>query len=143
MLCDLLWFSRNQVVHKGVFPEVSSLAANIKRVSMEHYAAWSLKLYLAKEVWIKPPQGWCKVNFDATIREGFSTQAAIRRNSNGEIIKTLTQVSPSCSLVYGEAQAAKLAGVLANSLHLDKFILEEDSTIVVFVTPRTLGKSIN
>jgi hypothetical protein len=71
------------------------------------------------------------VNFDAVIREGFSTQAAICKNSNGVIIKTLTQVSPPYSPVYGEAQAAKLAGVLANSLHLDKFILEGDSALVV------------
>jgi hypothetical protein len=72
------------------------------------------------------------VNFDVAIQEGFFTQATVCRNSNGEIIKTLTQVSPPCSPVYGEAQAAKLAGVLANSLHLDKFILEGDSALVVF-----------
>ena len=71
------------------------------------------------------------MNFDAAIREGFSTQAAVCRNSNGEIIKTLSQVSPPRNLVYGEAQIAKLAGVLANSLHLEKFILEGDSTVVV------------
>jgi hypothetical protein len=72
------------------------------------------------------------LNFDAAIREGFSTQAAVYRNSNGEIIKTLTQVSPPCSPVYVEALAAKLAGVLANTLDLEKFILEGDSTLVVF-----------
>jgi hypothetical protein len=34
--------------------------------------------------------------------------------------------------VFGEAQATKLAGVLANSLHLDKFILAGDFALVVF-----------
>jgi hypothetical protein len=90
VFCDLLWFSRNQVVHKGVIPEVSKLAANIKRVSYEHFAAWSSKLHLVKEIWSKPPQGFCKINFDAAIREVFSTQAAVCRNSNGEIIMILT-----------------------------------------------------
>jgi hypothetical protein len=123
--------SRNQVVHKCVIPKVSSLAANVKRVSLEHYAARPSKLHPIKEAWIKPPQGWCKVNFDAVIREGFSIQAAICKNFNGVIIKTLTQVSPPYSPMYGEAQAAKLVGVLANSLHLDKFILEGDSALVV------------
>jgi hypothetical protein len=60
-----MWFSINQVVHKGVIPKVSSLAANIR---LEHYATWSSKLHPTKEAWIKPPQGWCKVNFDAAIR---------------------------------------------------------------------------
>ena len=82
MLCDLLWFYKSQAVHKGVIPEVSTLAAYINRVSLEHYAAWSSKLQPVKKVWSKPPQGFCKVNFDAAIREGFSTQVAICRNSN-------------------------------------------------------------
>ena len=133
MLCDLMWFSRNQAVHKGVFPEVSTLAASIKRVSLEHYVAWSLKLHPAKEVWPKPPQGFCKVNFDAAIREGFSTQAAACRNSNRDIIKILTQVRPPYSLVYGKALKTQLASVFANSLRLDKFILEGDSQLLYYL----------
>jgi hypothetical protein len=62
VLCDIMWFSRNQVVHKGVIPKVSSLAANVKRVSLEHYAARPSKLHPIKEAWIKPPQGWCKLS---------------------------------------------------------------------------------
>ena len=50
MFCDLLWFSRNQALHKGVILEVSKLAAKIKRVSFEHFAAWSSKLQPVKEV---------------------------------------------------------------------------------------------
>jgi hypothetical protein len=131
VLCDIMWFSRNQAVHKSVIPKVTSLADKIRRVALEHYAAWSSILKPITEAWIKPPLGWCKVNFDAAIREDFSTQAAVCRNSNGVIIKTISQVSPPCSPVYGEAQAAKLAGVLADSLHLENFILEGDSALVV------------
>jgi hypothetical protein len=94
VFCDLLWSYRNQAVHKGVIPEVSTLAANINCVSLEHFAAWSSKLHPVKEVWSKPPQGFCKVNFDTAIQESFSTQDAVCRNSNGEIIKVLTQVRP-------------------------------------------------
>jgi hypothetical protein len=90
VLCDMLWFYRNQVVHKGVIPDVSTIAANINRVSMEHYTTWSSKIHHVKEVLSKPPHGFCKVNFDTTIREGFSTQVAVCRNSNGMIIKALT-----------------------------------------------------
>ena len=109
----------------------SKLAANINWVSLEHFAAWSSKLQPVKEVWSKPPQGFSKINFDAANREDFSSQVAVCSNFNGEIIKILTQVRPPCSFVYGEALVAQLAGVLTNSLQLDKFILEEDSTIVI------------
>jgi hypothetical protein len=94
VLCDMLWFYRNQAVHKGVIPAVSTIAANIKRVALEHFTAWSSKTHPAKEVWSKPPQGFYKINFDTAIQENFSTQAAICRNSKGEIIKAITQVRP-------------------------------------------------
>jgi hypothetical protein len=69
----MLWFYRNQAIHKGVIPDVSTIAANINRGSLEHFTAWSSKLHPVKEVWSKPPHGFCKVNFDIAIREGFST----------------------------------------------------------------------
>jgi hypothetical protein len=50
-----MWFSRNQAIHKGVIPKVSTLAANIRQVSLEHYAAWSLKIKPVTEAWIKHP----------------------------------------------------------------------------------------
>jgi hypothetical protein len=33
VMCDMLWFSKNQAMHKGVIPKVLKLAKNIKRVS--------------------------------------------------------------------------------------------------------------
>jgi hypothetical protein len=131
VLCDLLWFSRNQVVHKGVIPDALKLAENIKKVSSEHFATWSLKKKVDKEKWSKPPPSFCKVNFDIAIREEFSTQAAVCRDSNGVILKVLSQIRPSCSPVFGEALAAQLASDLASSLKLDKVILEGDSSVVI------------
>jgi hypothetical protein len=49
VLCDLNWFSRKQAVHKGILLDALKLAENIKRVSMEHYAAWSSKQKLDKK----------------------------------------------------------------------------------------------
>jgi hypothetical protein len=43
VLCDMMWFSRNQAIHKGVLPEVSSFAATIKRLSLDHFVAWQSK----------------------------------------------------------------------------------------------------
>jgi hypothetical protein len=131
VLCDLLWFSRNQAIHKGVIHDALKLAPNIKRVSREHYAAWSSKKKPVKEIWSKPPSGFCKVNFDIAIRDEFSTQAAVCRDSNGVILKILSQIRPSCSPAFGEALAAQLASVLAFSLKLDHVILEGDSSVVI------------
>ena len=58
VLCHMLWFYRNQAVHKGVIPDVSTIVANINRVSVEHFTAWSDKLHSVKEVWSKPPNGF-------------------------------------------------------------------------------------
>jgi hypothetical protein len=121
VLCDLLWYYRNQAVHKGVIPAVAFIAAHINRVALEHHIAWSSKLHHVKEAWSKLATGFCKVNFDTAIHGAFSIQAAVCRNSEGQIIKAITQVSPPCSPVYGEALAAKLAS----------FILEGDSHIVI------------
>ena len=90
-----------------------------------------LQSCIHKEIWSKPPLDFFKVNFDAAIKEDFSIQAAVYKNSNGLILKMHSQVRPPCSPVYGEALVAQLVGVLATSLKLDMFILEVDSFIVV------------
>jgi hypothetical protein len=50
VFCDMIWFSRNQAIHKGILPDALKLAANIKRVTMEHFVAWSSKQKLDKIV---------------------------------------------------------------------------------------------
>jgi 1,4-alpha-glucan branching enzyme len=131
VMCDILWLSINQAVHKGVIPEVLKLAENIQRVSSEHLAAWNQKLHPKTANWTKPPQDWSKVSFHAIIRNSFSTQAAMCRNHKGEISQIVTQVRPFCRQEYGEALAAKLAAELASSLQLDNVILEGESNIVI------------
>jgi hypothetical protein len=127
----MLWFSRNQAVHKRVIPEVLKLADNVRRVSFEHLAAWSQKQHPRKANWTKPPQDWCKVSFNAIIRNSFSIQAAVCRNNRGEIRQILTQIRPPCSQVNGEALAAKLATELASSMQLNQFVLEGESATVI------------
>jgi hypothetical protein len=71
------------------------------------------------------------VNFDTAIREDFSSQATVCRNSNGVILKILSQIRPSCSPAIGEALAAQLASELAISLQLYQVILKGDSSLVI------------
>jgi hypothetical protein len=54
VMCDMMWFSRNQAMHKGVIPEALKLAENIRRVYSEHIVAWSQKQNTKKDTWTKP-----------------------------------------------------------------------------------------
>ena len=56
-LCDMMWFSRNQAIHKGLLPEASKFAANIKRLSLDHYATWQSISQPVRELWSPPKAG--------------------------------------------------------------------------------------
>jgi hypothetical protein len=131
VLCDILWFSRNKALHDGIIPNISLLASSIKKTSLAHFAAWSSKASNIVEVWSPPAKGSFKINFDTAIRGNFAAQAAICRDSNGKIIKAISQISPPCDPNFGEALAALLAASLAVSLQLKKFIIEGDSQTVI------------
>jgi hypothetical protein len=117
VLCDLLWFSRNKAIHEGVVLDVLTLANTIKKTSLEHAAAWK-SLSPKPKAWSLPAAGFFKINFDIAIRDKFSAQAAVCRDSKGRIIKAISQISPPCDPKLGEALAALLAANLAVSLKL-------------------------
>jgi hypothetical protein len=131
VLCDLLWFSRNKAVHEGVIPDINALAKSIRKTSLDHAAAWKTTSASTQELWSPPPEGTFKVNFDTAIRKQFSVQAAVCRDSKGQITKALSQISPPCDANYGEALAAQLAASLAVSLGLKTFSLEGDSAVII------------
>ena len=127
MLCDLLWYSRNQAVHHGIIPDASMLVENIKRISLEHFAIWLSISSPSRELWSLPSATCFKINFDTAIRDHFSIQVAVCENSKVKIVKAFSQVKPPCDPTFGEA----LAALLAVSLKLKNFILEGDSSIVI------------
>jgi hypothetical protein len=131
ILCDMLWFSRNKAIHKGVLPDASKFAEDINRISLDHHAAWKTKAQPMRELWSPPQAGNFKVNFNTAIRDLFSVQAAVCRDSTGAIVKVLYQYSPPSEASYDEAQVALLAAFLAISLKLDNFSLEGNSSIVI------------
>jgi hypothetical protein len=71
------------------------------------------------------------INFDTAIRDSFSAQAAVCRNSEGRILHMASQISSPCNPNYGEALVVKLTVSLATSLYLDHFILEGDLQVVI------------
>lgn len=97
VLCDMLWFFMNQAVHNGIIQDAIKLAANMKRVSLDHYATWSSLSHPTREHWIPPTAGHYKINFASVSKDHFSTEAIVCRDSKGKIIKTISQISPSAS----------------------------------------------
>ena len=130
VLCDLIWFARNKAVHEGFIPDINILANLIRRTCLDHAAAWQSFSPLVKEYWSPPPASSHKINFDTAIRDHFSMQATICRDSNGHIVKALSQINPHCDSNYGEALAAQLGASLVASLQLKIFSLEGDSSVV-------------
>jgi hypothetical protein len=135
----MLWFSRDKVIHDGIIPDISKLAISIKKSSLAHAAAWLLVSAIEVQVWTPPQEGTFKINFDTAIREHFLAQLAICRDHRGFILKAVSQISPSCSPNYGEAQGALLAASLASSLQLHHFVLEGDSHIVILAHSRSIS----
>jgi hypothetical protein len=100
ILCDMLCFSRNKAIRKGVLPDASKFAEDISRISLDHHAAWKTKAQPMRELWSPLQVGNFKVNFDTAIRDLFSVQAAVCRDSTGAI---LYQYSPPSEVSYDEA----------------------------------------
>jgi hypothetical protein len=104
---------------------------HVNKISLEHFQAWHSSSQVPLEKWAPPPLSWVKINFDTTIRDSFSSQAVVYRDSRGQVLHMSSQISPPCSPNVGEAQAAQLACSIASSLSYDKFILKGDSQVVV------------
>jgi hypothetical protein len=124
--CDYLWFTRNKAHHDGLIPNALVISSTINKTVLEHHSALTTKLVKTPEVW-KCHSPYFKINYDTAIRDSFSVQVAVCRNSTGSIIKCISFISSHCTAIYGETLAALLATRLATSLGLSSFILEDDS----------------
>ena len=129
--CDILWYYRNQAFHNGYIFDARNVSLHINKIALEHYQAWLSVSTAPVEKWIPPAPNWIKINFDTAIRDSFSAQAAVCRDSDGKILHLASLISSPCSANEGEALAAQLAISLACSLHFERFILEGDSAVVI------------
>jgi hypothetical protein len=136
--CDYIWFSRNKAHHEDLVSDALAISAHINKLVQEHLLAWNSSLPRILEVWQKPRFPYIKINYDTAIRDSFSVQAAVIRNSSGTITHCSSLISPPCTAVIGEALAALLATKLAISIHATSFILEGDSTTVTLALQNPL-----
>jgi hypothetical protein len=128
--CDRIWHSRNKAHHDGWIPNALSISADVNRSSQTHFRAWSNKISPVHQVWTKHAPLCFKINYDTAIRRNFSAQAAVCRDSTGDIIQVLTRISLLCTPLYGEATAALLAATFCSSMGLSHVTFEGDSLTV-------------
>lgn len=86
-MCDLLWLNRSRVVHDGVITDALVLSRSIKKVDLDHFLAWKGLSSPPIEKWSPPLANSFKINFGTAVRESFSAQGAVCRDSNGKILK--------------------------------------------------------
>lgn len=49
------------------------------------------------QIWRPPQQGWIKINFDASIKEGRGTSfGAVWQNHEGNVMAAATSFQPQC-----------------------------------------------
>jgi hypothetical protein len=116
--CDHIWFSRNKTRHEDLVPDAIAISAHINKLVLEHSLTWKSSLPRSTEVWRKPSSPYIKINYETTIRDYFSAQAVVIRDSSGIITYCSSLISHPCSTVIGEDLAALLAAKLAISLSL-------------------------
>jgi hypothetical protein len=120
-MISYLWFLRNKAHHDDLIPNALIISSTINKTVLEHQFAWKTKLAPIPDVWRSPSPPYLKINYDTTIRDTFSTQSAICRDSTGSIIRCISLISSPCSAIYGEALAALLATRLVVSMGLPFF----------------------
>jgi ribonuclease HI len=129
--CDLLWFYRNKAHHDNLTFDARSISIHVNKIALEHFQAWHSSSQVQLQAWVSPPSNWIKINFDTAIRDSFSAQAVICRDSQGQVLHMSSQISPPCTPNVGEARAALLACSVAASLSYSHFIIEGDSEVVI------------
>jgi hypothetical protein len=129
--CDILWFYMNKALHDDLSFDAHRVSFHINKITLEHFQAWQSKSPTLVEKWTSPPLNWFMINFDTANRDSFSTQVAVCLDSSGQIIHMISKISHPCLPNVGEALAALIGVSLASQLHIDRFILEGDSEVVV------------
>jgi hypothetical protein len=117
--CDYFWFIRNKAHHDGFILNALIISSTLNKTVLKHHSAWTTKLVTTPEVWKRYSPPFFNIKYDTAIRDSFSAQDAICRDSTGSIIQCISLISSPYSAIYCEAIAARLA----ISLDLFFFIL--------------------
>ena len=79
----------------------------------------------------KPPQGWCKINFDASITPSKAIIGFICRDSDGKVLFVGNEEIYQTSILKAEALAALRAVQVATKYKISNLILEGNNLTVI------------
>lgn len=99
---DVLWHTRNLVVHEDARADIGTIVESIRRRFAEHSGAWNEVDRAVSSSWQPPLSGWLKVNMDVAIRSSESYIAISVRDSHSSLCLAYTErlvFSGSC--LYG------------------------------------------
>lgn len=129
---DLLWWSRNQIVHNEAVLDILSLVARKSKVSEDHLAAWARRGEITEiACWSPPSLGQIKVNFDVALRAGFFVGAAVLHDHQGRVVGAKVQQSSVVGPLEGEVFATSLGLEVAQALGFQDVIMEGYSLLAV------------
>lgn len=151
LICWSLWSRRN----KWVWDRVNLSAFGIKSMALNLVADWRRARQVDKvtrrdgqaqvKIWSKPPEGWVKVNIDASYRQGEDHVGigCVVRDEHGQFLRARTNVLRSLRQVR-EAEAWSLREALewVRQWRVNKCIFETDAKLLVDALKRNSGKSI-
>lgn len=76
LFIDVLWFTRNQVVHNSYKINIKNILKQISFTVKNHMNAWD-NISPSVDLWNPPPDGSLKANFDVAVRSKFSVTLAV------------------------------------------------------------------
>ncbi|KAL5574163.1 hypothetical protein UlMin_023760 [Ulmus minor] len=128
---DQVWKCRNSVTHGGSLQDNALLVESIFKSYHSVLASVSRCKLPCASHWSPPPEGWIKINFDASLLGSRASIACVARNSEGSIIDWSCKRISATFPLLAEALAAELAIDLACHANWHSILLEGDSKTVL------------
>jgi hypothetical protein len=126
---DIIWFSRNKLVHDDHQLVPAKLIIQRSSILGIHLEAWNASSI--PSLWTPLGVDGIKGNFDVAVRDSFAIAVAVISDSSSNIIMVATQRLHSTDILVDEASAALLASRLALSSGHAHFIIEGDALLVI------------
>lgn len=130
LVFDVIWHSRNLVVHEDTRPDVGGMIERLRRCFSKHSSAWLEADRSQLAGWQPPPSGWLKVNTDVAIWSSGSYIAISIKDSLSSLCMAYTERLVAMHPPFGEAFALEEAVHLVSSRGWSRVVFESDSLVL-------------
>lgn len=127
---DVLWHTRNLVVHEDARADIGTLVESIRRRFAEHSGTWIEVDRAVSSSWQPLLSGWLKVSTDVAIRSSESYTAISVRDSHNSLCLAYTERLVAIDLLFGETFTLVEAVRMAVSQAWSRVVFECDSLVL-------------